>query len=123
MSRLTKSVLKLKNLAFGDKNYTPFILLSTARTGSNLLRSYLNNHPDIHVDWEIFKKLNNRNPQKIIDNCWSQQPKHFKAVGFKLFYGHPFDESDKSSWDSILGKPNLHIIHLKRQNAIRSFIS
>jgi hypothetical protein len=123
VSRFTNSVHKLKNFIFGEENYVPFIVLSTARTGSNLLRSYLNNHPDIHVEGEILKKINNRDSQKIIDNCWGPQPKHFKAIGFKLFYGHPFDESDKNSWKPILEKQNLHIIHLKRHNAIRSFIS
>ena len=123
MSRFTNSVHKLKNFIFGDENYVTFIVLSIARTGSNLLRSYLNNHPDIHVEGEILKKINSSDSQKIIDNCWSPQPKHFKAIGFKLFYSHPFDESDKNSWKPILTKRNLHIIHLKRHNAIRSFKS
>ncbi|HAC16100.1 MAG TPA: hypothetical protein DCE78_09185 [Bacteroidetes bacterium] len=123
MHRFKKTVKKLRNLVFGDKNYTPFILLSTARTGSNLLRSYLNNHPEILVDDEILKKLNNRDHRKILESCWGPQPKNLKAVGFKLFYGHPYDEKDKHSWKTILEKPDLHIIHLKRDNAVRSFIS
>ncbi|WP_280564143.1 hypothetical protein [Chromohalobacter sp. 48-RD10] len=76
----------------GDNRYRKFIVLTRSRTGSNLLVSLLNSHPNISADGEIFSKLNGRDYKRIISNAFSRQPRYIKAKGFKIFYYHPQDD-------------------------------
>ena len=47
---------------FGHEDYVPFIVLTRSRTGSNLLVSFLNGHPDIFCEGEIFARMAGRDP-------------------------------------------------------------
>ena len=75
-----------------------FIILSTARSGSNLLISLIKNHPNIKIYGELFN-LNSLEPnlQKDVLNdpidylnhkLYRRQPFWIKSVGFKIFYYH-----------------------------------
>jgi LPS sulfotransferase NodH len=44
----------MNSAPFPQRTYTPLCLLSVARSGSNLLRSLLNNHPDVLIHGESF---------------------------------------------------------------------
>lgn len=107
----------------GDNQYKRFIVLSRSRTGSNLLISLLNSHPHIHTEGEIFRNLNGKNYKKVLAKAFGKRPYQIKAKGFKIFYYHPQDDSSCEIWDELQSLEDLHIIHLKRRNILRTLLS
>jgi LPS sulfotransferase NodH len=107
----------------GHSNFVRFIVLTRSRTGSNLLLSFLNSHPNIFTESEIFNKLSGRNYQDILLKTFTKQPYFIKAKGFKIFYYHPLDDKSNGLWDDLTKMDNLRIIHLKRRNIFRTIIS
>jgi LPS sulfotransferase NodH len=71
----------------------------------------------------VFKQLNGRNYQEILDSTFSNHPKFVKSVGFKIFYYHPNDEHNSELWETLINMENLRVIHLKRRNILRTLIS
>ena len=118
-SSLTKKLLK----GMGHRNYKHFIVLTRSRTGSNMLSSLLNNHPNINVQGEIFRRLNGQNYKGVLASGFPKQPFHIKAKGFKIFYYHPLDDRSSDIWNDLAKMQNLHVIQLKRRNVLRSLIS
>lgn len=109
---------------FGHRDYTRYIILARARTGSNLLVSYLKSHPNLHAEsLELFGKLNDRDYKQILDQVFSKQPFYIRAAGFKIMYNHPVDDKNSDLWFDLARTKDLHVIHLKRRNILRSIIS
>ena len=106
-----------------QSDYRKFIILSRSRTGSNLLFSYLNGHPNIIANNEIFQWPNKKGYQKILKNQFRKYPKSIKAVGFKIFYDHPLGEENHELWSELMNMKNLFVIHLKRRNILRTLLS
>lgn len=129
--------------------YQPFIILGTARTGSTMLWSYLNSHPDIlclrgvygstnKINFGKFYgelpeeyhsseliKLRNERPIEFLENyVWKEYSKPFKAVGLKYFYDHDRHLSNKEEVISYF-KTNraIKFLHLKRQNLLATMFS
>lgn len=129
--------------------YQPFIILGTARTGSTMLWSYLNSHPDIlclrgvygstnKINFGKFYgelpeeyhsseliKLRNERPIEFLENyVWKEYSKPFKAVGLKYFYDHDRHLSNKEEVISY-SKTNraIKFLHLKRQNLLATMFS
>ena len=102
-----------------------FIVLARPRTGSTLLVSYLNSHPEINTNGEVLSKLNGLCHRTALRNAFTQRRKNaaVKAMGFKLFYDHPFDSPDNALFETLSKLPDLHVIHLKRRNLLRCFVS
>ena len=107
----------------GNNQYRRFIVLSRSRTGSNLLISLLNSNPYIHAKGEIFSKLSGRNYKEVLAKAFSKQPYYVKASGFKIFYYHPSDDISCGIWDDLQSLDDLHVIHLKRRNILRTLLS
>lgn len=118
-----KKIQKLNNSIFGDKNYEKFIVIASGRTGSNLLISYLNSHPNIEAEGELFRDMEGRSCKEVWDDLYSNKPKSIKMAGCKIFYYHPFHTEDKSVWDYILNDKSIKIIHLTRENKLRTYLS
>jgi len=124
----TLSVYRLL-ASVGHDEFRRFIVLSRSRTGSNLLISYLNSHPNIYAEREIFRFLDGEDYQSRLDNTFGKQPFFVKAKGFKLFYSHPIDdptstiEERSGLWDTLASMDDLHVIHLKRKNILKTMIS
>lgn len=129
--------------------YQQFIILGTARTGSTMLWSYLNSHPDIlcfrgvygstnKINFGKFYgelpeeyhsseliKLRNERPTEFLENyVWKVYSKPFKAVGFKYFYDHDRHLSNKEEVISYF-KTNrvIKFLHLKRENLLATLFS
>jgi LPS sulfotransferase NodH len=119
MRRLTKAARR----AFGHTDYRRFIVLARSRTGSYLLLSFLNAHPNVRSDREILHTLHGRDPIDIIARSFGREPRHVKAKGFKVFYYHPNGESGTRVWDHLEAMDGLHVIHLTRRNILRTLIS
>lgn len=129
--------------------YQPFIILGTARTGSTMLWSYLNSHPDIlclrgvygstnKINFGKFYgelpeeyhsseliKLRNERPIEFLENfVWKEYSKPFKAVGFKYFYDHDRHLSNKEEVISYLqANKAIKFLHLKRDNLLATLFS
>lgn len=107
----------------GSYQYRRFIVLTRSRTGSNMLISLINSHPQLRADREIFSKLNGKDYKSVLASAYSKQPHFIKAKGFKIFYCHPQDNSECGIWDDLRAMDDLYVIHLKRQNILRTLLS
>jgi LPS sulfotransferase NodH len=87
------------------------------------LISYLDSHPNIHAEGELFQRLDGRTNEDILNRIFSSYPESVRAVGFKIFYYHPLDDERKEVWNILRDMRGLHIIHLKRQNVLRTLVS
>ena len=151
LSKLQKSsYLKLGNLALqtghikGHVAYKKFIILGWARTGSNFLRGLLNSNHQIIAFNEIFREYDsidwgipgfNSNstqllsliqddPIKFIETkVFKEYPKQISAVGFKLFYYHARNEAWEPIWPYLQKNQDVSIIHLKRRNILKTYLS
>ncbi len=121
-----------RGLIKGHAEYTKFIVLCRSRVGSNLLLSYLNNHANIVSHNEIFgTAIDDAAKQKIAENpidyikevAYGIYDEKVKAVGFKIFYYHAREEHTKVVWDYLKSTEGLKVIHLKRENMLRTFLS
>ncbi len=107
----------------GNLNYRNFIILTRSRTGSNFLIDMLRAQYAIYAEEEIFDELNGRSVNDILNRIYSHMPKRIKAVGFKIFYYHPFDDNSGKIWNELSNMKELYIIHLKRRNILRAITS
>ena len=114
---------KLRDSLFGTHKYKKFVIVSDSRTGSTLLMQLLNSHPEIITLGEEFKDLNQLSCKESWRNIFRRRPKKINWVGFKLFYFHPRKSMDREVWDLIESDKRIVIIHLTRQNILRSYVS
>ena len=108
---------------FGYKGYRQFVVICHPRTGSNMLSSYLNSHPNIKMHGEMFSKLNGRSIRDIYKVFRKNKPRQIKASGFKLFYTHPEDGNQEEMLRLIERMPQPVIIHLIRKDKLRMMAS
>jgi LPS sulfotransferase NodH len=112
---------------------TPFVVLGTQRSGTTLLITLLDSHPEIFCAGEIF----NTNPTKIhhdefsyrnnknkkiyefLDYFYKKNNK-FKAVGFKLMLDQLKLHPDILNF---IKNNNLKIISMERENTLKTYIS
>lgn len=133
MSLATKGIRRASLLAkvstyrvlslFGHEDYVRFIVLTRSRTGSNLVVSFLNAHPNIFSEGEIFARMQGRDPLARLKSAFGNQPRHIKAKGFKLFYYHPLDADGTALWRQLESMQDVRIIHLTRRNVLRTLLS
>lgn len=71
----------------------------------------------------MFLRLGDNSTEEIWNKIFKKHPKRIKAVGFKLFYYHPVDSDIKDVWRYIDKDKKIKIIHLKRENILRSVLS
>ena len=105
-----------------NKSYSKFVIISHARSGSNLLLNALNSHPNIIAEHEIFAAHNRNigeNFQPTLDNLFKERLESAKAVGCKIFYYH----LNEDEWRQISEIPELKVIHLKRENSLSMIVS
>ncbi|MEM8644159.1 MAG: sulfotransferase [Pseudomonadota bacterium] len=138
--RIRKEYLRLQNAAIdrglirGQRDYTRFVIVCRSRVGSNMLSSYLNSHANAVVKAEEFSfyrikesdGLASRDPaQHLAREVFCAYPASVKAVGFKLFYTHGrrVDPGQPTVWELLRNDPELKVIHLVRNNILRSHLS
>lgn len=133
------------NVIKGHKDYTKFIILGMPRSGSNYLASSLRSHKNIIAYGELFNEqsrmrgdilwdtqgyqttqdaimLRDADPIVFIESMvYRKMAGSVKAVGFKLFYHH----ADKD-WECVwpyLKSQDLKVLHLKRKNYLKAYLS
>ncbi len=125
-----------------DEQYTRFICVGNPRTGSTLLMRSLNNHSRI-IGYGELTKNSDRYPAPFHQfghsgGLFRDDPVRFlrtrvfrkyapeiEAVGFKIFYHHAPRNTEwgRAVWEYLLGDPTLKILHLKRYNLLKTFLS
>lgn len=108
---------------FGQKSFHPFVVICHPRTGSNLLLSYLDDHPNIKARGEIFKALKGRSIKEIYSSFMHREASGVKAKGFKILYSHPEDGDPAELLRWIDGIPDMLIIHLTRSEKLSTLTS
>jgi LPS sulfotransferase NodH len=116
---------------------TRFVILAVPRTGSNLLCTLLNSHPEILCHHEVFNPQGifvalthryrgnqlgslverDRDPLAFLDRVWGTR-QNYRCIGFKWTRGQ-----NKMIFKSILEDSRVKKIVLRRHNRIKTFIS
>lgn len=127
----------------GSKDYTRFIILGRSRTGSNFLRGFLKNHPQVISLGEIFRETDRiefdspqysatsrvlatyqSDPISFLDKyVFRKFRPEIAAVGFKLFYYHASNPPYQQIWDYVTKDKAIHILHIKRDNMLATHVS
>ncbi len=112
------------------RNKTKFFIIGLGRSGSNLMVSLLNSHPEIHCDWEILnqdylnkKPIHKRKiiqwfPRQYINYRCKNSPK--PVYGFKMLY-YQYLEREKQLKSLFCSEWKM--IHIKRKNVFQQAIS
>jgi LPS sulfotransferase NodH len=112
--------------------YTKFVVITRPRTGSNLLINGLRTHPEMQVFGELFRggvseavKGSVRQSASTFfeESVFKHYPKSIKSVGFKIFYHHPVWDEAGGVWRHLCQMDDLRVIHLRRANLLRNFVS
>lgn len=127
------------------KSYTPFIILSSPRCGSNLLADLLrsNRHilvypelfvnqdapiywergSDVRFDPKYVLQLRDQHPLEFLERyIFGNKDPDIQAVGFKFFYEHASDYGWRCIWQYLRDK-KVKVIHLKRADVLKSLVS
>jgi LPS sulfotransferase NodH len=147
--RLRLRDIETRNLALdvgllkGHRDYTRFIILGRSRTGSNLLRGLLASDPSVTIFSElfqnreeivwglpyyptsgrVFEQFLNEPVRFIEEQVYRKVPQVTRAVGFKIFYYHAQSEPWKPVWDYLVKNRDIHVLHIKRRNMLRTHLS
>ncbi len=117
---LKKKYFLTSALAAHD-DYNKFIILCGPRTGSTLLHTYLNSHPQVLSRGEILRRVSDvvEHPKKHIFN---RVGRNIKAVGFKLFYDDCLS-SKNENFIQYLKSNDVSVIHIYRKNKQEQYTS
>ena len=141
---LERAILDLRSIG-GHRDYTKFVIVGIARTGSAVLLDLLNSNRQVlafgelfrtpeAIGWDIrpfggsydrrFLPKYRTDPRAFIDDVvFGPRPPVVRAVGFKLFYYHAQEAPFSDVWTRIVGDRNMRIIHLMRRNILAQFAS
>ena len=124
LKTIVKGLIQTYYNLTGHGNLPVFIIYASARTGSNVLVSLLKSHPNIHVYGEIYAKFRGSTTEGIWKRMVSShKPKKIKLVGFKIFYNHPRHDGNMEIWEKLQGRKDIKVIHLTREDKLRTFLS
>lgn len=116
-------VLRMIAFLFGGKAYRKIVVVGSARTGSNLLLSYLNSHRHVEVKGELFGYLEGKTCDEIWNSTFRKKVPWIKWFGFKIFHEQPLDSQDTQVWNFIRDDKGILIIHINRINTLRTYLS
>lgn len=127
----------------GGRDYTPFLIVSRGRSGTNLLKGLINDHPGGLCFGEVFNRYGRAgggmpgaprseadhreicsDPIGFLDRqVYRRYPQHIRAVGFKIFYYHARNSEWADVWPHLQHRSGLKIIHLRRENILATHLS
>lgn len=105
-----------------------FVLICRPRSGTHLVRTGLNQHPDVFCAWEPFNQepdrffdYDDRTPASAILECMWTQP--VPAAGFTLHWEQARSQPEWDVWERLAADPSIRVIHLYRRNALERIVS
>ncbi len=129
----------------GENNgYTKYIILTTARSGSNWLAKLLSSHSNILSLAEVFHQefiyhpmlskdqkgslirlsARNKTPVKFLKHfVYKNYSSIHKAVGFKVFFEHLDRKENISLREYLIDNNEIKVIFLTRENQLSSCLS
>ena len=124
-------------------DYTRFMILAGPRTGSTMLASSLNSHPNIVCFREVFSftlpginygvdgydgrderdlAFRERDPLGFLHRrIYGGHPSGIQAAGFKFLYPHVYGYTDVGTY--LQEDTEIRVVHLLRRNVIRTLVS
>lgn len=107
--------------------YPKFLILGLARTGTTLLHTYLNSHPNImsqgEKDLELVREalVNETEGKRKIFPPYSY---HIKTAGVKIVLPHQAKAKTLTFLNEVLeAEPSIKILFLSRENMLRWYLS
>lgn len=96
--------------------YTRFVVLTTPRTGSTLLHTYLNDHMQVFSMGEKVQRSS-------LAFEWPLIPPNIRALGFKFFYLKADDALWSTEQQRLSIGRDVRFIWLRRRNILRQWVS
>ena len=112
-----------------DYSYTSFVILCAPRSGSTLLHTYLNFHSHIKSYGEVLREyFESNNLEKESENLverlvFKPHSTNCKAVGLKIFYEYYQQQSYAASFQKVVNRKDVKIIHLIRKDILKLYVS
>jgi LPS sulfotransferase NodH len=115
-----------------------FVLVAHARTGSNLLASALEQHPQVVMFGELFHDNGTEDPTnyyhssadrgddgaEFLDRLYQDDEHRGRAVGFKMQYGQASVHAGaQAAWRFLAEHTGIRIIQLERANLLAAYVS
>lgn len=101
-------------------HYQPFLIVGLPRSGTTLLHTYLNNHPNLHSRGEVVLKDLVQKPE----NTFVPFGKHIQAAGAKVLLPEAPSETDfQLIKQAFISNPQIKIIFIQRENLLRRYTS
>jgi hypothetical protein len=118
---------------FSERRYRKFMILSSPRSGTHMLRTSLHAHRNIVCLSEMFNPdytsgnyafTEDTPEQEILDRyIFPPQKWRIQAVGFCLHRTHARLGNWPHLWETLAAMPDLLIISLHRRNLLRRYLS
>lgn len=112
--------------------YRKFIILSSPRSGTHMIRTTLRNHPGIVAHTELFnpdflkdEPFDANTSEDIIlnEHIFCDYPPHVETVGFIIHRsGTPWGDWPKL-WNMLIEDKDIFVISLRRRNLLRRYLS
>jgi len=112
--------------------YRKFIILSSPRSGTHMLRTALGGHENIVCLSELFNPHwypdvpydENTPTRQILDAyIWPEYPPSIQAAGFCIHRSGAPMGGHENLWDVLDSENELYVISLRRRNLLRRYLS
>ncbi len=132
-----------RGVAGRSRSYRRFVIAAYARSGSTMLVSALDGHPQVKCYSEIFhgdhamfmtagypegnawiERIRRHSPQRFLDTFVFRGYKpRIQQVGFKVFPDQARDRRFAASVRALLSDHDVCVIHLRRRNRLAMYLS
>lgn len=121
-----RAVLDILRDAPAGGPVTRFIVVSLPRTGTHMLRTLLNQHPNIRTETELFnehsklcRKWRKRSAPWMMENiAWRNGPQHIRGCTIHLTHGYSW-----GIWQYLMGRSDVRYLCLRRFNLLQQYLS
>ncbi|KLD76117.1 sulfotransferase [Xanthomonas hyacinthi] len=120
-------------VASAQMQYKRFVIVSTPRSGTHLLRTLLGSHPCIEMHGEAFNRFGQHLLPYSVQNSTAQQIlerhlfrpyfEYVEAVGFVLFRDLDTEWAGVNVWETLADLGDLKIVLLDRRNRLAQLVS
>lgn len=109
-----------------DDTTTRFIVVSLPRTGTHMLRTLLNQHPNIRTETELFnetakncRKWRRKSAKWVLDNiAWREGPQQIRGCMTHLCHGNAW-----GLWQHLMTRTDVRYLCLRRFNLLEQYLS